>query len=293
MMNYSEFLDLSERLHELLREYSPSIPRFRRSPNPVLLGLVHKIRQTVIGRCIPPGADLTLPYQDKEGGKHAVEQMYGVLRNITCGDAANRYYPYVFKYGTYRNITKQTVVGLHRQYLETYLQEDIQQLLLQYKQAILMDNPDFPEFWKCAPSMNWHALQVACRFQNLRRLWQLDQSAEKTTEELQRMPLSTWQTMSRWCQLAPCCSGKCRRTTPDEECMSVAVEQVQTHHQNYTFSPMPVRMTDQGVAAVTTTAVETSPLMRTTAPVRMTDQGVAATTTTTLKTSPLTRTTML
>ena len=49
MMNYSEFLDLSERLHELLREYSPSIPRFRRSTNPVLLGLVHKIRRTVLG----------------------------------------------------------------------------------------------------------------------------------------------------------------------------------------------------------------------------------------------------
>ena len=297
--NYSEFLYLSECLPELLQRYDPSTPFHRPDKCTLLLGLLSRIKLATLGRDIRPQTDLMLPYRGDAGRNRTAAYMYRALRNLTCVDTVNRCYPYAFLYGTYRELTAGTRVGLNRRRLETYLHADVRRLFLQHKRAIVMeDSLDFPDFGECAPDMNWHALQVACRFYNLRQQRQQDRQTEETIEERHEIHFSAsevfaWRTTSQWSQPTPTCSDECIGASQDGAYVSMAVERAQTPDQRYTFSPAPVKVTDQEVTATTTTAASISPSMRTTAPVRMTDQGVAAATTTTLKTSPLTRTTTL
>ena len=266
MANYPEFLDLSERLAEVLHLHDPSAPPYRRDSNPLMLGLLSHIRWAVLGQCVWQ-PDLMLPYRGNEGRGRAAARMYRALCNLTCGDTVNRYFPYAFLYGTYLDITTRTQVGLNRRHLETYLHEDVRQVFIQHKRALLMENSaDFPDFGKCAPDMNWHALQVACRSHNLRQQWQQARQTEENIEEKHEIHFSdqevfAWRTTSQWPRQTPTCCGEWRGVTRDGEYVSMSIRRnAQSHYQNYTRDPAPVKTTDREVVATHNTRRDGQPI---------------------------------
>ena len=150
--------------------------------------------------------------------------MYRALRNLTSGDSLNLCFPYAFLYGTYREITAGTRVGLNRRRLEIYLNADVRQLFLRHKRTLLVeDSVDFPDFGVCAPDLDWHTLQIACRLHNLRQQQRKTRQVEETIDERHEVHFSAqevfaWQTgaqsrsqtMPRRSQQTPACSGEWR-----------------------------------------------------------------------------------
>ena len=263
MAHDAEFLYLSRCLTELLRGCDLSMPFYCRDSNPLLLGLLYHIRWMVLGQH-GQQLDLMLPYRGNKGRGNTVAWMYRALRNLTSGDSLNLCFPYAFLYGTYREITTGTRVGLNRRRLETYLNADVRQLFLRHKRTLLVeDSADFPDFGTCAPDLDWHALQIACRLHNLRHRRQKARQAEETIDERHEVHFSAeevfaWrteaqpqsQTMPRQSRQTPACSCEWRGVSQDGEYVSMTITRsAQIPHQSHVHNPAPVRTTDLRVLA--------------------------------------------
>ena len=167
----AEFLFFSTRLSRLLWRYDRAVPVYSRDSNPLLLGLVRNVRWTVADHLGHPvqQPEMMLPFKGNQGRSSTAAWLYRALRYLTGGDSVNRFFPYVFEYGTYTEITPYSQVGINRRCLGIYLTDDVRQLIFRHKRVLQAgDSADLPDFGCCAPDINWHALQVACRLHNLR-----------------------------------------------------------------------------------------------------------------------------
>ena len=167
----AEFLFFSARLSQLLWKYDRAVPVHNRASNPLLLGLVRNIRWTVADHLGQPvqRPEMMLPSQGDRGRGGIAAWMYRALRCLTGGDSVNRFFPFVFEYGTYEEITPCTRIGVNRRCLGIYLPEDVRQLIFHHKRVFRVeDSLDLPDFGSCAPDIDWHSLQIACRLHNLR-----------------------------------------------------------------------------------------------------------------------------